>query len=56
MIISWLFLNFLGVFYASYMKHVTYWIHVHRICSGAAAFLTVASGIYAIIDSTYSFT
>jgi len=54
MIISWIFLNFLGVFYAAYMRHVTYWIHVHRICSGGAAFLSIATGVYSIIDSTYS--
>ncbi len=53
MIIFWLFINFIGVFFAAYMKHLTYWIHVHRICSGLTALFTIVTGIYSIIDSNF---
>ena len=53
MIICWSFLNLAGVLAAVYFRHLTYWIHIHRICSGGAAFLTVVTGVFATINSIY---
>lgn len=50
LIFCWIFLNFVGVFAAVYLKHLTYWIHIHRICSGLAASITIILGIISIVD------
>ena len=55
LIICWIFLNFVGVYATVYLKHLTYWIHIHGICSGISAFLTFASGLYSVIDCIFFF-
>ena len=50
LIICWICLNFIGIYAAVYLKHLTYWIHIHRICSGISAVATIILGFISIVN------
>ncbi len=53
LLVTWILLNFLGIFTAKFLKHLTYWIWLHRLFSGSAAIITIifgSLGLYYSID------
>jgi hypothetical protein len=41
---SWTILNFIGICIARYLKHLTYWVWLHRLFNGSAAIATIILG------------
>ena len=55
MIISWTLLNTTGIIFAAYLRHLPYWVLVHRLTSGTAAIITIVVGFMAISDRSINF-
>ena len=53
LIISWIFLNFIGITFAAFCRHKSAWIYVHRVCCGLGAIMSIIFGFIAIADRKF---
>ena len=54
LIIAWIGMNFVGIMFAMYYKHLTYWVQIHRLFSGGAAVITVVVGFMAVAQGNFT--
>ena len=53
LIIAWIGMNLIGITFATYYRHLTYWVQMHRIFSGGAAVITVVLGFMAVAAGNF---
>lgn len=52
LILTWLIFNFFGIYVARNLKHLSYWVWLHRLFNGSAALATIILGSIAISRSS----